>query len=169
MRRPSEDDIDFPVIISLQPLHFPFERVTDRVGVGGVCGCACGTGAVNERCAGGFRGIDCLGCAGSEVGGTCFLSAINDKPSRLIEGSVGESGLKKAAGIRGTSPMVLGILPGISRTVSRVRAGSSSTKGDRFSGSEGLCRFKLTSEGTLDMELPLRASEGDESEPELSE
>jgi hypothetical protein len=36
-------------------------------------------------------------------------------------------------------------------------------------GSEALCRFKLASEGRLDIELPLRASEGDESdEVELS-
>lgn len=167
MRRPSEDEIDFPVIVSLQPLHFPFERVADRVGVAGVCGC--GMGAVNDRCGGGFRGIDCFGCCVVGVGGMSFFSEINDTPPWLIEGSVGESGLKKAAGIGGTSSMVLRIRPGTSTIVCRVRAGSSSTKGPRLSGSVGLCGFKLTSEGRLDMELPLRASEGDESEPEVSE
>lgn len=166
MRRPSEDDIDFPVIVSLQPLHVPLERVADRVGVVGVC---CGRGAVNERCGGSFRGIDCFGCAGVGVGGTAFLSAINDTPPWLIEGSVGESGLKKAAGMGGTSSIVLRTRPGTSTIVCRVRAGSSSTNGLRLSGSVGLCRLKLPSEGRLDMELPLRASEGDESEPELSE
>ena len=124
---------------------------------------------MNERCGGGFRGIDCVGCAGVGLGGTAFLSAINDTPPWLIEGSVGESGLKKAAGIGGTSSIVLRTRPGTSTIVCRVRAGSSSTKGLRLSGSVGLCRLKLASEGRLDMELPLRASEGDESEPELSE
>lgn len=167
MRRPSEDEIDFPVIVSLQPLHFPFERVADLVGVVGVCGC--GRGAVNERCGGGFRGIDCFSWVGVGVGGASFLSAINDTPPWLMEGSVGESGLKKAAGMGGTSSIVLRIRPGTSKIVCRVRAGSSSTKGPRLSGSVGLCRFKLASEGRLDIELPLRASDGDESEPELSE
>lgn len=166
MRRPSEDDIDFPVIVSLQPLQFPFERVADRVGVVGFC--SCGRGAVNERCGGGFPGTDCFGCPGVGVGGTSFLS-INDTPPWLIEGSVGESGLKKAAGMGGTSSIVLRTRPGTSTIVCRVRAGSSSTKGLRLSGSLGLCRLKLPSEGRLDMELPLRASEGDVSEPELSE
>lgn len=167
MRRPSEDDIDFPVIGSLQPLQFPFARVTDRAGVV-VVGVVGGSGAVNERCGGGFRGIDCFGCVGVGVGGTSFLSAINETPPRLIEGSVGESGLKKAAGMGGTS-MVLRIRPGTSKTVCRVRTGCSSTTGFRLSGSVGLCRLKLASEGRLDIELPLRASEADESDPELSE
>lgn len=132
MRRPSEDDTDFPVIVSLQPLHLPFERVPDRVGV--VCvGDFGGTGSFGcvgdfERtdclgCVGDFGGIDCLGCVGEfggidclgcvgdfgavgcfgcigvGVGSTSFLSAINDTPPRLIEGSVGESGLNNAAGM----------------------------------------------------------------------
>jgi hypothetical protein len=93
----------------------------------------------------------------------------------LIEGSVGESGLKNAAGMGGTfstefrSSIVLRMRPGISRTVCRVRGGSSSTIGAKVRGSEGLSLVRLTSEGILDMELPLRASEGEDSdETELS-
>ena len=92
------------------------------------------------------------------------VSEINDNPPWLIDGSVGESGLKKAAGIGGTSSIALRVRPGNSRIVWRVRGGSSSTRGPRLSGSDGLRRVTLLSEGKLDMELPLRASEGDVSE-----
>jgi hypothetical protein len=51
--------------------------------------------------------------------------------------------------------MVLRIRPGSSKIVCRVRGGSSSTRGPRFRGSVLLCRFKLVSDGRLDMELPL--------------
>jgi hypothetical protein len=116
--------------------------------------------------------VDSFGCDGVGLGIGSRLSAIKDKPPWLIAGSVGESGLKNTAGIGGTfstSSMVLRILPGISRIVCRVRAGSSSTRGLKLRGSEVLCLVKLTSEGRLDMELPLRASEGEESdETELS-
>lgn len=162
MRRPSEDDIDFPKMSSPHPLHLPLDRVVDRLGGGGI-----GSVADRSRARGGEGGPS--GCC--SIGAfSCFwcssrFSITSERLPWPIAGSVGESGLKNAAGIVGTSSIVPGIRPGSSRIVCRVRGGNSSTSGPRLRGSDGLCRFKLTSEGRLDMELPLRVSDGgDESE-----
>jgi hypothetical protein len=165
--------MDFPVMASPQPLQLPLGRVPERVGGRGI-------GSVAERwigrrgeggswsssCCWGSCGDDCLCCSGRMA--SSRLSAISDKLPWPIAGSVGESGLKNAAGIGGTSSMVMRMRPGSSRIVCRVRGGSSSTKGPRLRGSVILCRFKLVSDGRLDMELPLelplRVSDGEDSE-----
>lgn len=166
--------MDLPVMGSPQPLQSPLGRVPERVGGRGI-------GSVADRCIGrrgegGFWNSSC--CWGSGGDWCCFccsgriassrLSAISDKLPLPIAGSVGESGLKNTAGIGGTSSIVLRMRPGSSRIVCRVRAGSSSTKGPKLRGSVILCRFKLVSEGRLDMELslelPLRVSDEDDSE-----
>lgn len=168
--------MDLPVMASPQPLQSPLERVWERVGGRGI-------GSVADRCIGRRSGgrswrSSCWGGDGGDGCGFCCccrgripssrLSAISDKLPWPIAGSVGESGLKKAAGIGGTSSMVLRMRPGSSKIVCRVRGGSSSTKGPRLRGSVTLWRFKLVSDGRLDMELPLelplRVSDGEDSE-----
>lgn len=147
------------MISSPHPLQFPLGRVVERVGGRGI-----GAVAARCNCRGGEGDSDGGGSGGcGEEGFSCF-STINDRLPWLMAGSVGESGLKKAAGIGGTSSMVFRMRPGSSRMVCRVRAGNSSTRGLRFRGSLGLNRLRLVSEGRLDIELPLLASDGDDSD-----
>lgn len=61
----------------------------------------------------------------------------------------------------GTSSIVYRTRPGSSTMVWRVLAGSSSTRGPKFKGSDILGLLKLPSDGRLDIELPLPASDSE--------
>lgn len=116
---------------------------------------------------------DCVSDRASGLGSSISseslgTSGIRDSPPFPRLGSVGESGLEKNSGMRGGSRAMGLCVWWVSSRRSSDFAGDSfegsSTTGPRGVKSEGFRLDELMSDWTLDSEVPLLLSEGEESE-----